>query len=76
MWGCRGDGIAKAAEYGGVGWCRGDDTVKVAIMGSVGGCEGDGELTICARLAQAPADHLLRWQKEEPMSDEVEVGVW
>ena len=58
---------------GGFVWCRGDDTAKVAIMGSVGGCEGDWELTICARLAQAPADHLLRRQK---MSDEVEVGVW
>ena len=37
---------------------------SVAIMGSVVGCEGDGELTICARLAQAPADHLLRWQEK------------
>ena len=48
---------------------------SVAKMGSLVGCEGDGELTICVRLAQAPADHLLRWQKNK-MSDEVEVGVW
>ena len=54
--------IAKAAKHGGVGWCRGDDTAKVAIMGSVGRCEGNGELTICAKLAKAPADHLLRWE--------------
>ena len=34
---------------------------KVAIMGSVGRGEGNEELTICAKLAQAPADHLLKW---------------
>ena len=39
MGGCRGDGIAKAAEHGGVGWCRGGDTAKVANMGS-GGVRG------------------------------------
>ena len=52
--------------------CGGDSIVKAPNMGSVGRCEGDGELTICAKLAQAPADHLLRWQKT---SGEVEVGL-
>ena len=61
-------------SIGGVVW------VLVMIVGGVmviGGwvvaCEGDGELAICAKLAQAPADHSLRWQKT---SDEVEVGLW
>ena len=62
-WGGVGYSISKAAKHGGVGWCRGDDTAKVAIMGSVGGYGGDGELAICVRLAQAPADHLLGYQK-------------
>ena len=52
---------------------RVDGMASVAIMGSVGRCEGNGELTICAKLAQAPADHLLRWQKT---NGEVEVGLW
>ena len=70
-WGGVGYSISKAAKHGEVGWCRGDDTAKVAIMGRGGGYGGDGELAICVRLAQAPADHLLRWQKTR---DEVEGG--
>ena len=56
---------------GGGGGVEGTALQRVANMGSVVGCEREGELAICVRLAQAPADHLLRWQKTR---DEVEVG--
>ena len=68
----RGNSIALVANMG-RGRGVGKRIAKVAIMGSGGVWEGDGELAICVRLAQAPADHLLRWQKTR---DEVEVGVW